>query len=367
MPRAAILTPNLVPGDAVSNDCFGMHDALVRRGFDATVFCANWDDARFRARPLFELEDFLRGRDDLLIYHFSMGWREGLRLLGQASCRRIVKHHGVTPPEFFDGWSEVYEDVCRAGEAELREIARMDCDLYLATSEFTAAELRTAGVEREKCFIVPPFHHIEDIDRVAPDFPVLDRYRDRSVTVLTVGRIFPNKNHRLLVEAFALYHHGYNPRSRCIMVGKESEHLASYTASLRRLAEERGVGESVIWTGGVSESELKAYYLVADIFLMTSEHEGFCVPLVEAMRMKIPIVALNAAAVPFTLDDVGIVWEEPSPPLFAGTINYLARNEDARIALGMLGWERYAECWTNERTEARLFEALRGVVRTKQS
>lgn len=358
MPRAAILTPNLVPGDAVSNDCLGMREALARRGFDAAIFCGNWDDARFSARPLFELEGFLRERNDLLIYHLSMGWHDGTRLFAQATCRRVVKHHGVTPPEFFRGWSEVYEDVCRAGGAELREVARMGCDLYLATSEFTAAELRAAGADAGKCFIVPPFHHIDEIDRIAPDLAVLDRYCDRRVTVLTVGRIFPNKNHQLLIEAFALYHHTHDPQSRCIIVGKESEHLASYSAGLRRLAEERGVGASIVWTGGVSEAELKAYYLIADIFSMTSEHEGFCVPLVEAMRMKIPVVALGAAAIPFTLGCAGIVWEEPSPPLFAASIDCLARNEDARVALGALGWERYADCWTNERTEERLFEAL---------
>ena len=106
--------------------------------------------------------------------------------------------------------------------------------------------------------------------------------------------------------------------------------------------------DCVLFTGKVNDGELKSYYLVSKNFALTSYHEGFCVPLVEAMSMKIPIVVYNSTAVSDTVGDAGIVWDELDTNLFASTFNEIVINEDAYYFLGEAGWRRYLNNFTNE-------------------
>jgi glycosyltransferase involved in cell wall biosynthesis len=116
----------------------------------------------------------------------------------------------------------------------------------------------------------------------------------------------------------------------------------------------------VIFTGEVSEHALKAYYLAAHVFMLTSEHEGFCVPLVEAMAMKIPIVAYASTAIPETVESAGLVWEERNPYLLAESINSIVSGESLRKGLGNMGWQRYTQNFTNAKIEAGFLSAING-------
>jgi glycosyltransferase involved in cell wall biosynthesis len=161
-----------------------------------------------------------------------------------------------------------------------------------------------------------------------------------------------------LIEALAVYIHQYQGRARLLIVGKEAPQLASYSQWLRQLAISRGVDSSVIFEGGVSDEQLKAYYLVADFFMVTSEHEGFCVPLVEAMAMKVPIIAFASSAIPGTIGEAGVVWRERNPYLLAESIDYLNRNESVSATLGLMGRRRYEEVFSNERIAKQFLESL---------
>ena len=111
--RVAILTSHLSTGDAVSNDAVGMCHALRTRGIDARLFAGSWDASEHEMFPVEEVGNFLAGKDDLLIYHFSIEWRPGLELLRELKCRRAIKYHNVTPPQFFVGISLWHEEKCR--------------------------------------------------------------------------------------------------------------------------------------------------------------------------------------------------------------------------------------------------------------
>ena len=119
-----------------------------------------------------------------------------------------------------------------------------------------------------------------------------------------------------------------------------------------------GLANAVVFTGGVSDEQLKAYYLVADTFVTVSEHEGFCVPLVEAMSMKLPITAYAFTAIPETLGDAGIVWTERDPTLIAESIHLFVTNESVRNALGLRGQRRYQSMFTNEKVERTFLQAM---------
>ena len=358
MPRIALLTTNITTHDAVSNDVVGMQSVLEREGFNTRIYASSWAFEDPQVWPATEIAGFLRSAEDILIYHYSMGWEYGLELLRELPCRTSIKYHNVTPPEFFVGYSEAHEKSCRAGR-RLEALADADCDLYMSASEYSMWELLLAGTEKQRTCVVPPFHHIDRLQQIEPDASVLDAYQDGKTNLLMVGRVFPNKGHAALIEAFAAYHHHYNRDSRLLLVGKEEESLEGYSRQLRELVAERGLQKAVVFTGGVSDEALKAYYLLANAFVFASEHEGFCVPLVEAMAMKLPIVTYNSTAIPGTVGEAGLVWKERNPLLLAESIDFLVRDSRLSAALGRMGWQRYVEHFTNEKIETQFLGALR--------
>lgn len=358
MQRVAVVTSHLQSGDAVSNDVIGMWEAFSRRRCEARVYCESSELTEPDTFHISEIGEFLKGPSDLLIYHHSIGWRPGLQLLQQAKCRTAVKYHNVTPPRYFAGVSLWHERQCATGLAELKEIAAAGCEFFLADSNFNREDLLAEGVDDERCFVVPPFHHIDDLQSLDADLATLDEFRDGKANILMVGRVAPHKKHDELIEAFALYHHDCNPNSRLIIAGKEEKAFASYVKSLRARASFFAIVDSVAFVGGTTLSELKSLYLLANVFATASEHEGFCVPLVEAMSMKIPVVAYADSAIPDTVQGAGIVLDKREPQLMAEAINFLIRDESLSFSLGLMGKQRYDEYFTNQRIETELFRAI---------
>jgi len=356
--RVAILTSHLSTGDAVSNDAVGMCKAFCKRGIEARLFAGSWDEVEHEMFPVQEVGNFLLSEADLLIYHFSIEWKPALELLSELKCRRAIKYHNVTPPEFFAGISLWHEEKCSEGREQLKLIARMNCDIYLADSEYNRQDLLRAGAGPEKCFVVAPFHHTDRLLAIEGAIHILDGYRDGRTIILMVGRIAPNKGHVQLIEAFANYYHDYNRNSRLVIVGKEEAAFALYSKRLHELTKTLLSQEAVSFTGETTDNELKAFYLLSSVFAIASEHEGFCVPLVEAMAMKVPVVAYASSAIPATVGGAGLVLDERNPFLMAESINRLTSDEELNVAVGMKGRQRYEQYFTNEKIEEELFRAL---------
>jgi glycosyltransferase involved in cell wall biosynthesis len=358
--RVAVVTSHLSAGDAVSNDVVGMWRALAGRGVEARMYAGSWDFSDPPVHPVAEIREFLKEPADLLVYHHSIAWTPGRELLRENNFRKAVKYHNVTPPEFFAGVSPWHEEMCRVGREELREVAAAGCDLYLADSEYNRRELLQAGAPDSLSFVVPPFHHIDRLKTIEADMDVLDLYRDGRTNVLMVGRVAPHKGHVALIEGFAAYHHDYNRASRLVIVGKEEAAFKTYSDRLREVVTFLLLDGAVVFTGEATDGELKAYYLLAHVFAIMSEHEGFCVPIVEAMAMKVPVVAYSSSAVPFTAGGAGLLLGERDPYLMAEAIDRLARDESLGLALGTKGWRRYLQQFSNEKIEADFFGALTG-------
>jgi glycosyltransferase involved in cell wall biosynthesis len=173
-----------------------------------------------------------------------------------------------------------------------------------------------------------------------------------------VSRIAPHKGHEALIEAFGAYYLDYNRESRLIIVGKEEPPFKIYSTRLRELTSFMLLDGSVVFTGGTTGEELRAYYLLANVFAIASEHEGFCVPVVEAMAMKVPVVAYGSSAVPATLGDAGILLRERGPYMMAEAIDRIIKDEELGVAFGIKGRQRYEQHFTNEKIEQALFESL---------
>jgi len=358
MPRVGILSPSLTTADAVSNDCLGMFDVLTRRGHDVRLFCESHSLRHSGISDIERIEKFLKEPADILLYHHSRGWNRGLKLIQELRCRRVIKYHNVTPAKYFAGFSSHEEEQCEAGRKQLVDLAVAQCDLYLSASSFSMHELLAAGANATKSFVVPPFHHIDRLSKITADQETLQKYSGETANILSVGRVVPHKNQLQLMEVFAHYYHGCNNKSRLIIVGKGGEGFSSYSKLLHRLVNKLGLNGAVVFTGGVSDAVLKAFYQLADAFVTVSEHEGFCVPLVEAMSMKLPITAYASTAIPETLGDAGIVWVERDPLIMAESINLLLKDGSVRNALGLRGLRRYKAMFTNDKIENSFLKAM---------
>lgn len=356
--RVAIVSPSLSTADAVTNDALGMLDVLTRRGYEAGLFCESHSVGHLPVADLGDIKGFLKKPSDVLVYHHSRGWVEGVELLRRLSCRRVIKYHNVTPARFFAGFSSYDEEQCELGRKQLTDLARANCDLYLSASAFSMSELIEAGASETNSFVVPPFHHIDRLAQIAADPETVEKYSDDTANILSVGRVVPHKGYQRLIDVFAHYYYGCNQNSRLIIAGKGGEGFSSYSKQLHRSVERLGLKDAVLFTGGVSDEVLKAWYSVADVFVTASEHEGFCVPLVEAMSMKLPIVAYASTAIPETLGDAGIVWDERDPSLMAESIDLFVRDGSVRNALGLRGYRRYQSMFSNEKVERIFLQAM---------
>ena len=342
----------------MSNDVLGMYGALERNGHDARLYAGGQDFVEPKVWHAGELVDFLSDDEDMLIYHYSIGWEPGLELLREVKCRTVIKYHNVTPPHFFEGVSEWHMEKCREGRKQLREIVRARCDLYLADSEYNRRELLEEGADESRSFVVPPFHHIDRLHEMDADLGVLDEFRDGRTNILMVGRVAPNKGHPDLIEAFAAYHHDYDSNSRLIVVGKEEDAFKTYSTLLREMIAFYVLEKAGAFVGEVSDAALKSCYLLSNAFMFASQHEGFCVPLVEAMAMKVPIVAYASSAIPDTVGDAGLVWNERNPYLLAESVNSIMSDRMVGGALAEMGRRRYERHFTNPKIEAKFLSAI---------
>lgn len=358
MTRVGILSPSFTTADALSNDAVGMYDVFRRGGHDVRLFCESHSLPHPAIHDTARIASFVREPNDILIYHYARGWDHGLQLLRELRCRRVIKYHNVTPAKYFAGFNQSDQEICEAGREQLADVVAEQCDLYLSASAFSMQELLELGSDPAKTFVVPPFHHIDRLAQITADAQTLQENSDGNAKIVSVGRVVPHKGVLQLIEVFAHYYHGCNRNSRLIIVGKGGEGLNAYSKLLHRAVDKLSLNGSVVFTGGVSDEVLKAYYEVADVFATASEHEGFCVPLVEAMSMKLPITAFASSAIPETVGDAGIVWNERDPVLLAESIDRFWRDTWVRNAFGMRGRKRYERLFTNQKIEERFVEAL---------
>jgi len=301
-------------GDAIGHEVLGIQRTLRAAGYPSDIFVETADPRlESLTRDYRELVDASH-RDNLLLHHFSIGSKAS-RTAYAVPDRMALIYHNITPPEYFVGVHRTLARQCFRGRREL--LAYVDrCDLALGDSEFNRQDLEALGFPRTDVLpVVPDFSHLDE----EPQRFVADQFDDDWTNVLFVGRVIANKKIEDLIRNFHAYHTLYNPRSRLLIVGVFSL-FERYLAGLNHLVEELGARD-VHFVGHVSNAELVAYYEVADLFLCASEHEGFCVPLVEAFYKQVPVLAYAATAVPATMDGAGVLYEDQDPVYVAGLMD----------------------------------------------
>jgi len=301
-------------GDAIGHEVLGIQRVLRGAGYASEIFVETAD------RRLEHLTTDYRemvghvAPEDVLIHHFSIGSRAS-RTAYALPGRMALVYHNITPPHYFIGVHKDLVKLCFRGRRELTAyIAR--CELALGDSEYNRQELEALGFPATDVLpVVPGFSHLD----VPADVRLQEAFDDEWTNILFVGRVVPNKRPDDLIRFFHAYKTLYNPRSRLIIAGSYGG-FDIYLAQLHALIASLGASDIHI-LGQVTNEELTALYDCADLYLCASEHEGFCVPLVEAFYKRVPVAAYAAAAVPATMDGGGVLYETRDPRRVAALIH----------------------------------------------
>ncbi|HEX8128649.1 MAG TPA: glycosyltransferase [Pyrinomonadaceae bacterium] len=321
------LLPDIVYGDAISNQAINIRDYLRARGYSSEIFVKRRDERMEGEARLFD--PALIRPADALLYHHSIGSELTAFAVEHAGAKCLI-YHNVTPAEYYAPYRPGFAWMLSTGRAHLPRLApHFPCSV--GDSTFNAAELAACGFRSPG---VLPIICDPAKWNLRADAALMDRLQHGRINLLFVGRIAPNKKQDELIEAFAHYLE-LDADSRLVIAGAGRASDPYYASLLRRIAA-RDMCEHVIVTGQITDAELLAYYRTAHLYWSLSEHEGFGVPLVEAMWFDVPVLAYRSAAVPETLGEAGLLFERKDDLRATARLAKLVTREDDALRLRLI-------------------------------
>ena len=338
-------------GDAIGDSARRVRDVLRTAGHESELYALTIDeDLRDDVRPF---ADAGARQGHITIFHFALP-SPMTEAFGSLSGIKVLQYHNITPAAFFAPYDARMFRLAALGRQELGSLAGR-VDLALGDSEFNRQELEQLGFTRTG--VMPIAVNMERLT-AAPRRPALEKILgDGLINFLFVGRIVPNKrieDHIRLAEMYKRYIDSYY---RFIFVGRY-DGLPRYNAMIRALiVQYRMLPERFIFTGAVPDEDLAAYYRWADAYISLSEHEGFCVPLVEAMATDVPVLAYAAGAVPETLGGAGMLFSPKDFEFAAEMLGTLVYDRPVRDRI-VSGQRRRLRDFAPDRIEQRLKEVL---------
>ena len=328
------LVPSFAPRNAIGNHTLQVQDVLRGMGLASDIYVGDaWPEVARLTKPYRELR---HEPDTWLLYQASTGSPIAEWLLERREPL-LVNYHNITPAPLFAPWEPHVGVELQAGRRQLTELASRT-ELAVAVSRYNEGELRSAGYLRTA--VVPILLDTTTFEKAA-DAALVERLRRPGTTWLFVGRIAPNKAQHDLLKALAAYRRTYDPQARLRLVGGSSSH--AYSTALERYVEALDLGGAVELCGEVSDAELAAHYRAADVFVSASDHEGFCIPLLEAMHHRLPIVAYGSSAIPETLGGAGVCLPSKGASTVAAAVHRVVSDELLRSALVDAGERRLAD------------------------
>ncbi len=322
------LIAGFASGDAISNAAQVLGALFRSWGFPSEIFSAAGciaPDLRTTGHDAAQLPARVRP-DDLVILHLSIGSPVN-DIFAELPCRRAIIYHNITPDKYFRGINESMARDLAWGREQARRLVG-SASVVLADSHYNARELEAMGYGSVRT--IPLLLDFQRL-RAQPDRSRLRQWSSGQTNILFVGRCAPNKRFEDLLHAFYYYQKFVEPNSRLLLAGSYVG-LEKYKMLLLALAHNLGLHQ-VIFSGAVSQAELNAHYAAAHLFLCLSEHEGFCIPLLESMVHRVPVLAYGAAAVPETLDGAGVLIHAKRWDWLAEMMGQLTRPTPLRQAV----------------------------------
>lgn len=347
--------PSFAAGDAIGHHVRRIQRVLREEGYESEIFADETQPAvRRLARHYREFTPPASGEPAWLLYHLSTG-SDMAGFLAGAGQPLAVYYHNITPARFFERWEPDATGSARDARSQLRLLAGPS-RFAMANSAFSAAELEAEGYAGAS--VVPVLVDFDEYD-IPADPATTDRLRRAAdgggATWLFVGRLAPNKCQHDVIGAFALYRELFDPAARLHLIGGRTSML--YWEGLHLLADELGCAEAVELTDVLTFPEVLAHYRAADVFVSLSEHEGFCVPLLEAMHFGVAVVALASSAVAETVADAGLLLPDSDPVAVACAVDRILSDDGLRSELVAAGHRR-EEHFSFKNNRIRLLSAL---------
>lgn len=332
-------------GDAIGDSARRVRDVLRRLGHESQLYALAIDeDMRDDARPF---SDGASRAGDVTILHYAVPspMTEAFAALPHG---RVLQYHNITPAHF---WADYHPGNFRLAVLARQELASLAgrTDLALGDSHYNRQELAALGFGRTDVFPIAV-----DLERIlqAPAVPTLDTWLDDGLTnFLFVGRVVPNKRIEDIVRLAEHYKRYVDAYYRFIFVGRY-DGVPRYYNMVRALIAQLGwLQDRFIFTGPVPDAELAAYYRASSVYISMSEHEGFCVPLLEAMAADVPIMAYASTAVPDTLGGAGVQFAPKDFESAAELLGLLAFDDDVRARV-IRGQRERLSCFAGDRIDA---------------
>jgi len=336
-------------GDAIGDSARRVRDLLRLMGHDSHIYALTIDDdMRSEVLPFAQA---VANEGDITVFHYALPspMTAAFKTLPN---RRVLQYHNITPAHFFAPYHPEVFRIAALGRQDLASLVG-HVDLALGDSEFNRQELQRLGFTPTG--VMPVAVDLERITR-APAHPVLEQLLGDGLTnFLFVGRIVPNKRIEDIVRLAEVYKRYIDANYRFIFVGR-TDGMPRYYATIRALvAEYDMLPERFVFAGAVPDWELSAYYRTASVYLSLSEHEGFCVPLLEAMAADVPVFAHESSAVGETLGGAGVCWSPKDLEYAAELLGQLAFDPGMRQKV-IAGQRQRLEHFS----ETRLIERLSG-------
>lgn len=306
--------PSCVPGDGVTKSLFYFRKLLRQLGFASEIYCENIaPELRSEVRPLDQLE---RNGNFLFLHHHSLGYQNA-DWIRRLPVPRVLVYHNITPPHLLPEGE--LRELSRLGRIQLAEWAG-ECIGAIGVSEYNSEELRGNGYRN--IATLPILVDLDELATRAWDQATVEQLRT-ALNIVFVGRISENKRQHELIEVFDEFLHFTSQPARLVLAGGITSDV--YYRRLQQMVAERGADGRVVFLGKVGDPVVQSLYRVADIFLCLSEHEGFCMPIIEAMMHDVPVVARDAGALAHTLGPGGLLLQadQTDPRKIAATLQVL--------------------------------------------
>jgi FkbM family methyltransferase len=311
-------------GDAITNSMLLTRQRLRDLGYRSEIFVSFRDPAL--AHELRLTEELPHHEHYVLIVRHSMGF-DAFDAVASLSAPKVLLYHNITPPELLQG-DAFMQSYAALGREQLKQWRNLVCG-SLADSHYNAIELRALGFSP-----VQVCNTLFDADTLLARAAATPKLKDRDrFTILFVGRVVRSKGQAELVDVFAAFRNRYREPCRLVLVGRHGGPDDPYLAAIEARLREYRIADDVVLTGAVLDDELHGWYASADVYLSLSHHEGFGVPLIEAMAHDVPVLARPSAAVPFTLSGTGGLLEDDTTEGVVARLLDLAQREESQVAL----------------------------------
>lgn len=334
--NVAICHQGFAYGDAIGRDIEGMYHLLERFGLQPVVVC-DWNSYGngFRVCTV-QSADW--NSFDLLIYHHSQYWDAGERLLREVDCPIIFRYHNITPAHFFAPYSPLYAAGCAKGRSMTKRLLETRArHLWIADSTYNKEDLVEAGADPSKIRVVPPFNRVASLLSYANQAD----YDSQPIEFLFVGRLAPNKGHSHLLKTTRAFLSEIGVNARLRIVGSIDAELSGYHAAVLEEIAALSLQEHIELLPHCSDTDLLKLFRTAHIYLNFSEHEGFCVPVVEAQAVGLPVIGSGITAVRETAGAEQFLAESPVSQedysFYAALIDRTVRDAELRSHLVLQG------------------------------